>query len=128
MMCACCGIIGEPGELRSMAEKRNIFEEVGADLRPARKPKGGMIDQGPVDGRGAVQRWLALIFVLVVMMIVVGGLTRLTDSGLSITEWALFSGALPPLTGNAWAEALAKYQATPEFQLQNSAMTLADFK
>ena len=57
-----------------------------------------------------------------------GGLTRLTDSGLSITEWNLVTGAVPPLNAADWAAEFAKYQAIPEFQLQNSAMALEEFK
>jgi len=61
-------------------------------------------------------------------MVVVGGLTRLTDSGLSITEWNLVTGAIPPLSAEAWAAEFAKYQASPEFLLQNSTMALDEFK
>ena len=81
-----------------MAQKRSIFEEVG-EAEPAPQPAGGMIAEGGRQGaRGAIRLWLALLFVLVVIMITVGGLTRLTDSGLSITEWAPVSGAIPPLS------------------------------
>jgi len=61
-------------------------------------------------------------------MIVVGGLTRLTDSGLSITQWQLFSGILPPLNINQWNEYFDLYKKIPEFKLQNYAMTLDEFK
>jgi len=61
-------------------------------------------------------------------MIVVGGLTRLTDSGLSITEWELFSGILPPLNENQWDKYFNLYKKIPEFQLQNYLMTLDEFK
>jgi cytochrome c oxidase assembly protein subunit 15 len=87
-----------------------------------------MIAARPRGARGAVRIWLALLFALVVLMIAVGGLTRLTDSGLSITEWKPLSGALPPMNDAAWAAEFAAYQATPEFRLQNSAMTLEGFK
>ena len=69
-----------------MAEKRKLFEEVGAE-QPKATPAGGMIDKGRGGARGAIRIWLMLIFALVMVMIAVGGLTRLTDSGLSITEW-----------------------------------------
>lgn len=69
-----------------------------------------------------------LIFLLVSAMIVVGGLTRLTDSGLSITEWKPIHGALPPMNDADWAEEFAKYQASPEYQIQNAGMTLEAFK
>jgi heme a synthase len=110
-----------------MAKNRTIFEDVGAGKTAAPKPQGGMID-GQKRGRNPVRRWLAVLFALVVVMIAVGGLTRLTDSGLSITEWRPVTGALPPLNETAWAAEFAKYQATPEFQLQNREMTLESFK
>jgi len=61
-------------------------------------------------------------------MIAVGGLTRLTDSGLSITEWAPVTGAIPPLSAEAWDAEFEKYRAIPEYQLQNKGMSLAEFK
>ena len=61
-------------------------------------------------------------------MILVGGLTRLTDSGLSITEWAPITGAKPPASEAEWAIAFEKYKAIPEYQLQNKGMSLAEFK
>ena len=108
-----------------MAEKRSIFEEVAGERSAA--PTGGMIDR-PQTGRRAVRWWLFALFVMVVVMMVVGGLTRLTDSGLSITEWDLVMGTLPPLSDADWQEAFAKYQTTPEYALQNRGMTLEEFK
>ena len=69
-----------------------------------------------------------MIFGLVALMVLVGGLTRLTDSGLSITEWKPVTGAIPPLNDADWASEFGKYQASPEFQLQNSQMTVSEFK
>lgn len=111
-----------------MAGKRSIFEEVGAGAKPAALPQGGLIDAGGKGARRGIRVWLVLIFLLVAAMIVVGGLTRLTDSGLAITEWKPVTGALPPLSDADWASEFAKYQASPEFQLQNSQMTLEAFK
>ncbi|WP_343115494.1 heme A synthase [Ostreiculturibacter nitratireducens] len=111
-----------------MATKRSIFEEVGAGTKAPEKPKGGMIDAGPRGARRGIRAWLILIFVLVAAMIAVGGLTRLTDSGLSITEWRPLTGAMPPTSDEAWAEEFAKYQAIPEYQLQNKGMSLEEFK
>tara|TARA_B100000029_G_scaffold388382_1_gene384548 strand:+ start:8449 stop:9426 length:978 start_codon:yes stop_codon:yes gene_type:complete len=68
------------------------------------------------------------MFWLVAIMIVVGGLTRLTDSGLSITEWELFSGILPPLNKTQWIDYFELYKKIPEYQLQNFSMTLSEFK
>jgi len=64
----------------------------------------------------AVAAWLFACCALVFAMVVVGGVTRLTHSGLSITEWAPIVGTLPPLSDAAWQAAFAKYQATPEFR------------
>lgn len=111
-----------------MAGKRKLFEEVGGGAQAPVVPAGGLIDARGRGSRGAVRLWLVAIFLLVAAMIVVGGLTRLTDSGLSITEWKPVTGALPPMTEADWATEFAKYQASPEFQLQNSAMSLDQFK
>lgn len=111
-----------------MPEKRKLFEEVGSSS-PAPVPSGGLIGDGSgARDRAAVRIWLLVIFLLVAAMIVVGGLTRLTDSGLSITEWAPIRGAIPPLSDADWAEEFAKYQASPEYQLQNKGMELDAFK
>ena len=72
--------------------------------------------------------WLISMFIIISIMIVVGGLTRLTDSGLSITEWQLFSGLLPPLNQNDWILYFNLYKEIPEFMLQNFNMTLQEFK
>ncbi len=72
--------------------------------------------------------WLIVMFVIISIMIVVGGLTRLTDSGLSITKWQLFSGLLPPLNQKDWIMYFDLYKEIPEFKLQNFNMTLQEFK
>ena len=69
-----------------------------------------------------------LLFALVVAMIVVGGMTRLTDAGLAITEWRPVTGALPPMDAAAWEAEFAKYRATPQFEIANPDMTLAEFR
>lgn len=79
-------------------------------------------------GQMWIRRWLVLIALMVYAMILIGGMTRLTDSGLSITEWDVIKGSLPPLGAEGWAEAFSKYQETAEFQQQNFNMTLAEFK
>ena len=76
----------------------------------------------------AIANWLLFVATLVFAMVVVGGITRLTESGLSITEWKPVSGAIPPLTEAAWQEAFRKYQKIPEYQLINKGMSLSDFK
>ncbi len=111
-----------------MAEKRSIFQEVDSPEAARVQPRGGMIDQGRRGARRGIRLWLMALFALVVVMIAVGGLTRLTDSGLSITEWRPLTGALPPMSEADWQAEFALYQKIPEFQSQNSWMTLNDFK
>ena len=72
--------------------------------------------------------WLASMFWIIAIMIIVGGLTRLTDSGLSITQWQLFSGFLPPLNNADWNQYFNLYKKIPEFKIQNYEMSLNDFK
>jgi cytochrome c oxidase assembly protein subunit 15 len=110
-----------------MSTKRSIFEEVGsADKAPVAKT--GLIDKGRGGARVGIRIWLMILFGLVVLMIAVGGLTRLTDSGLSITEWRPFTGAIPPLNAADWQSEFAKYQEIDEFRIQNQWMQLSDFK
>jgi len=110
-----------------MVAKRSIFEEVGAQT-PGRAPQGGMIAGRAKGARRGIRAWLIVLFMLVAAMIIVGGLTRLTDSGLSITEWRPVTGALPPMTGAEWQSEFDKYRAIPEYQLQNKGMSLDEFK
>ena len=72
--------------------------------------------------------WLITLFLLIILIVAVGGLTRLTDSGLSITAWELFTGILPPLNINEWNFYFSEYKKIPEFQNINYAMTLVEFK
>lgn len=112
-----------------MSKKRSIFEEVGSAAKPeTAAPKTGVIDAAPKGARGGIRIWLLIIFGLVALMVLVGGLTRLTDSGLSITEWRPVTGAIPPMNAADWASEFGKYQDSPEFQLQNSKMTVEEFK
>lgn len=111
-----------------MATKRSIFEEVGEGQTAPVPPVGGGIDARPKGARAGIRLWLVALFLLVVAMIVVGGLTRLTDSGLSITEWNLVTGVVPPMSSEDWVAEFAKYQASPEFMQQNSTMQLEEFK
>ncbi len=109
-----------------MATKRSIFEEVSEDARP--EVQTGVIDKGRDTARGAIRVWLIMLAALVVAMIAVGGLTRLTDSGLSITEWRPITGAIPPLSAAEWQSEFEKYQAIDEWRIQNQWMELSDFK
>jgi len=72
--------------------------------------------------------WLAFMFWIIAIMIIVGGLTRLTDSGLSITQWQLFSGFLPPLNESDWVKYFNLYKEIPEYKIQNYSMTIDEFK
>ncbi|MGE3831290.1 MAG: COX15/CtaA family protein [Parvibaculaceae bacterium] len=75
-----------------------------------------------------IRLWLWIMAALVFAMVIVGGATRLTDSGLSITEWQPILGIIPPFTGAAWLEAFEKYKLIPEFHKVNPGMTLGEFK
>ena len=72
--------------------------------------------------------WLLILLSLIILIILVGGLTRLTDSGLSITTWDLFAGFLPPLTNDKWVDYFNLYKKIPEFSEQNFNMSLEEFK
>ena len=72
--------------------------------------------------------WLLAMFSLIAIMIIVGGLTRLTDSGLSITTWELFAGFIPPLSHLDWINYFDLYKKIPEYKLQNYSMTIDEFK
>ncbi|SFI82752.1 heme A synthase [Celeribacter neptunius] len=111
-----------------MAQKRSIFEEVATDEKPKAAPQGGLIEKGRGGARKGIRAWLIVIFALVMAMIAVGGLTRLTDSGLSITEWKPVTGAIPPMSEADWTSEFEKYQQIPEYQLQNEGMSLSEFK
>jgi cytochrome c oxidase assembly protein subunit 15 len=80
------------------------------------------------DALPQIRLWLWVMAALVFAMVIVGGATRLTDSGLSITEWQPILGIIPPLTESAWLEAFEKYKLIPEFTSVNPDMTLAEFK
>ena len=78
--------------------------------------------------RKSISTWLLFMFWIISIMIIVGGLTRLTDSGLSITKWELFAGFLPPLSESSWIKYFDLYKEIPEFKLQNYDMTMSEFK
>src|SRR2546430_16273733 len=80
------------------------------------------------DANRSVAAWLYVCCALVFAIVVVGGVTRLTHSGLSITEWQPIVGALPPMSQADWDVAFARYQATPEYAQLNKGMALDEFK
>lgn len=110
-----------------MSKPRSIFEEVSDDSNPS-TPTPGAIDRAPRGARRGIRAWLMVIFLMVAMMVVIGGLTRLTDSGLSITEWKPVTGAVPPMGAEAWEVEFTKYQATPQYEALNRGMELSEFQ
>ncbi|PYE86077.1 heme A synthase [Pseudoroseicyclus aestuarii] len=105
---------------------RPVFQDVTTDQRATATPGG--IDRGRRDARGALRIWLAVLFVMVVAIIAVGGATRLTDSGLSITEWAPVTGAIPPMNAADWQSEFDAYRASPQYELMNEGMSLSQFQ
>jgi cytochrome c oxidase assembly protein subunit 15 len=87
----------------------------------------GISDQ-QVSSNRAVRWWLLSVAALIAIMVLVGGATRLTESGLSITEWKPVSGALPPLTQEQWTQAFEGYKAIPQYHELNAGMSLSQFK
>src|SRR5580700_4309912 len=75
-----------------------------------------------------IRFWLWGVALLVILMVVVGGATRLTGSGLSITQWRPVTGALPPLSAADWSAEFARYRDSPQYEFLNAGMSLADFK
>jgi cytochrome c oxidase assembly protein subunit 15 len=109
------------------AKPRALFEDVGG---PSAAP---VVDPGAADrkkrrARRWVAGWLLGLAALVCAMVAVGGMTRLTDSGLSMVSWHPVMGAVPPLSEADWLAEFEKYQQTAQFRLVNSWMTLEDFK
>ncbi|RIA55585.1 COX15/CtaA family protein [Dichotomicrobium thermohalophilum] len=82
----------------------------------------------PANADIAIRIWLGCVIALIFAMVVVGGATRLTGSGLSITEWKPILGAIPPLSAADWQEAFDKYRQIPQYQLVNKGMSLEEFK
>lgn len=78
--------------------------------------------------RGLIIAWIYTLAFMTAAMVLIGGLTRLTEAGLSIVVWQPFTGAVPPLGDAAWDEAFRQYQQYPEYQMLNYGMTLAEFK
>ncbi len=108
--------------------RRPVFQEVTETTPRSTPPAGGMIDAGPKGARGAIRIWLIVLFVMVAAMIALGGATRLTGSGLSITEWKPVTGAIPPMDAAAWDAEFQKYKLIPQFSEVNPDMDLAGFK
>ena len=116
---------------KKMGSKRSIFEEVSElETKSVNSNiKTGIIEMAQHNSdRAQIRFWLTCLAVLLVFMILVGGLTRLTDSGLSITEWKPILGAFPPISDQSWNIEFEKYKQIPEYIMQNSGMSLSEFK
>ena len=127
-----------------MRSRVRLFTAGGPSLLPAAGPAcidwPGSLTMASTAGAGPLMArdrnrdraltrvWLTLVAALIVAMVVVGGATRLTESGLSITEWQPVLGVVPPLNAADWQAAFAGYQQTPEFRVMNPDMTVAEFK
>ena len=105
---------------------------MSASAMPADQKSQAAISSAEADrlwqNRALIRWWLYGICLLVLAMVVVGGATRLTDSGLSITEWKPIHGAIPPLSVEEWEEEFEKYRQIPQYELVNKGMTLEEFK
>ena len=95
---------------------------------PANLTAGPLSVAGRTTADLRVGLWLAVVACMVFAIILVGGATRLTDSGLSITEWKPIHGVIPPLSAADWAAEFDLYRAIPEYQIQNRGMSLAEFQ
>jgi cytochrome c oxidase assembly protein subunit 15 len=111
-----------------MSKTRAIFEETAPTAPRAAVVKPGAADARRRSDRRVIAIWLMVLAAMVAGMVLIGGLTRLTDSGLSITEWKPVTGAIPPLSDATWQSEFNKYRAIPEYQIQNKGMSLSEFK
>ncbi|MEQ9139025.1 MAG: COX15/CtaA family protein [Thalassobaculum sp.] len=99
------------------------------ERRPERdRPAGGQAADKALRARPQVAAWLLATAAMVAAMVVIGGITRLTESGLSMVEWRPLMGWIPPLTEAEWERVFALYRQTPEYRLHNAWMTLSDFE
>ena len=111
-----------------MKKDRSIFVEVDGRDNAQQEPATMSDATGSWQHRRAIRAWLVLLLGAVILTILVGGATRLLDAGLSITEWKPVTGILPPFGNADWLSEFEKYKQIPEFTLQNSQMSLAEFK
>jgi heme a synthase len=105
-----------------MATRSATFSTIRSKIQPVRRRPAAQHNVR------AIRLWLLTVAGLVLLMVAVGGATRLTGSGLSITEWKPLIGAIPPLSQADWALAFSKYQQIPQYTKVNSGMSLAEFK
>jgi cytochrome c oxidase assembly protein subunit 15 len=112
----------------NILEKVALAFAVSTTISPAMATPAATVPAAPGARPRAVALWLLAVAGLVFLMVVVGGITRLTESGLSIVRWEPLSGAIPPIGDEAWAAEFAAYKQSPQYQLVNNGMSLADFK
>ena len=82
----------------------------------------------PEQGKNAIKYWLVTGIVMIIIMIAIGGITRLTHSGLSMVDWKPLMGSIPPLSESEWNDSFEKYKAFPEYQIVNYDMSLSEYK
>lgn len=107
---------------------RSIFQETATQTGEMPPVQKGGLDRDNPRARRLMRAYLMVLFFMVAAMIAIGGMTRLTDSGLSIVEWAPISGALPPMNEAQWQAELEAYRQTTEYQQQNRGMSLEEFQ
>ena len=108
-----------------MGKSRKLFEEVSEHSSGThRLSKENFL----VEEKHWLSFWLWTLLVFLISLILVGGWTRLTDSGLSIVEWKPITGMIPPLNAERWIIEFEKYKSIPEFELVNFAITMQEFK
>lgn len=112
----------------ALGSKKLVFQEVDVNPNEIQISNKKISSLKPFSNSKYCRVWLIILLVLIVCMVVVGGMTRLTDSGLSIVEWKPVTGILLPLSDAKWVVEFEKYKLTPEFLLVNMEMTLDAFK
>ena len=113
---------------RALGSKKLVFQEVDVNPNEIQISNKKVSSLKTFSNSKYCRVWLIILLVLIVCMVVVGGMTRLTDSGLSIVEWKPVTGILLPLSNAKWVVEFEKYKVTPEFLLVNMEMTLDAFK
>ena len=108
-----------------MTKNRKLFEEI--DKR-SDNTQASSAETLTVEHSFFLSIWLWTLLVSLISLILVGGWTRLTDSGLSIVEWKPITGMIPPLSSEGWVDEFEKYKSIPEFKLVNFAITMDEFK
>src|SRR6201996_5179411 len=108
--------------------RRDILTSLTATVRDGIRSPDMTASENFLKSRRAVGLWLLAIALVILAMVTIGGLTRLTGSGLSITEWDPIMGAIPPLNDVQWAEAFSKYQQIPQYRVEHLGMSLEDFQ